>query len=86
MNLESNSDYRILEWLTVAFCSPSRSYNRLRTLVTTLVTIMKFTVPDYLKTKKVVQLDDLGAHFNLKIHEVVERIESLQEEGTINGE
>ena len=47
---------------------------------------MKFTVPDYLKTKKVVQLDDLGAHFNLKIHEVVERIESLQEEGTINGE
>ena len=41
--------------------------------------------PDFLKTKKVVQLDDLGAHFNLKIHEVVERIESLQEDGTING-
>jgi len=40
---------------------------------------------DHLKTKKVVQLDDLGAHFNLKIHEVVERIETLQEEGTING-
>ncbi|XP_063682813.1 DDRGK domain-containing protein 1-like [Bolinopsis microptera] len=40
---------------------------------------------DFLKTKKVVQLDDLGAHFNLKIHEVVERLESLQEDGTING-
>ena len=40
---------------------------------------------DYLKNRKVVQLDDLGAHFNLKIHEVVERIETLQEDGTING-
>ena len=39
----------------------------------------------FLQQKKVVQLDDLSAHFNLKIHEVVERIESLQEDGTING-
>lgn len=43
------------------------------------------SILDYLKTRKVVQLDDLGAHFNLKIHEVVERLEQLQEDGTING-
>ena len=47
--------------------------------------ITAYISTDFIKRRKVVQLDDLGAHFNLKIHEVVERIESLQEEGTING-
>lgn len=40
---------------------------------------------EYVKTRKVVQLDDVSAHFNLKVHEVVERLESLQDDGTING-
>lgn len=40
---------------------------------------------EHIKRVKVLQLDDLAAHYNLKIQEVVERLEMLQEDGVLTG-
>jgi len=40
---------------------------------------------DFVKNSKVVQLEDLGARFNLKTQEAIERLEHLLEIGRITG-
>jgi len=40
---------------------------------------------EHIKRVKVLQLDDLAAHYDLKIQEVVERLEMLQEDGVLTG-
>ena len=40
---------------------------------------------EYIKTTKVVLLEDLAAHFKLKTQEAIDRVTALQEEGTLTG-
>ena len=40
---------------------------------------------DYIKNAKVINLEDLGTHFNLKTQEAIERLEHLLEIGRITG-
>jgi len=40
---------------------------------------------DFIKTSKVVQLEDLGARFNLKTQEAIDRLENLLTEGRLTG-
>ena len=40
---------------------------------------------DYIKQNKVVILEDLASHFSLKTANVIERIQSLQADGTLTG-
>jgi len=40
---------------------------------------------DYVKTTKVILLEDLASHFSLKVQEVIERLENLQECGRLTG-
>jgi len=40
---------------------------------------------DYVKDQKVLPLEDLASHFNLKVQDVIERIENLTEMGRLTG-
>jgi len=40
---------------------------------------------NYVKTSKVILLEDLAAHFNLKTQEAIDRLENLQEMGRLTG-
>jgi len=40
---------------------------------------------DYVKATKVILLEDLASHFNLKVQEVIDRLEHLQECGRLTG-
>ena len=40
---------------------------------------------DFLQSKKVVMLEELASHFDLRVQEAIQRLEDLQEMGRLTG-